>query len=321
MRAIVIEGAKGASEYQLWDQMVQEKCPGLQHYLGLRWGVCPASGNGGILTCLDLLLRLAKHDYTYDGLDTDILVCYDTTVNSKIKEDFLSAYGQWYNDRFKNTNTTDKELSCVGLQGTIRIHLVRYYCFEDCLLLSTILLDWVYSKERQQDVDKLLLASLDEYKKIHSKFLRNRETERHVFEKHKDSYVNLEKWYSSRGYGDITKCTMEMIASKLLSDITERTYFHVNKKSLASCWTCDCLANCDLDEVYQAWLGRNDPNIKRRFEERECGLFFCKLNTQKKIDELMKSSVMLREVATNNTWLFEQRPERRYSKDYNQNCL
>ena len=50
MRAIVIEGAKGASEYQLWDQMVQEKCPGLQHYLGLRWGVCPASGNGGILT-------------------------------------------------------------------------------------------------------------------------------------------------------------------------------------------------------------------------------------------------------------------------------
>lgn len=64
MRAIVIEGAKGASEYQLWDQMVQEKCPGLQHYLGLRWGVCPASGNGGILTCLDLLLRLAKHDYT-----------------------------------------------------------------------------------------------------------------------------------------------------------------------------------------------------------------------------------------------------------------
>lgn len=51
MRAIVIEGAKGASEYQLWDQMVQEKCPGLQHYLGLRWGVCPASGNGGILTC------------------------------------------------------------------------------------------------------------------------------------------------------------------------------------------------------------------------------------------------------------------------------
>lgn len=154
MRAIVIEGAKGASEYQLWDQMVQEKCPGLQHYLGLRWGVCPVSGNGGILTCLDLLLRLAKHDYTYDGLDTDILVCYDTTVNSKIKEDFLSAYGQWYNDRFKNTNNTDKELSCVGLQGTIRIHLVRYYCFEDCLLLSTILLDWVYSKERQQDASK-----------------------------------------------------------------------------------------------------------------------------------------------------------------------
>ena len=45
-------------------------------------------------------------------------------------------------------------MSCVGLQGTIRIHLVRYYCFEDCLLLSTILLDWVYSKERQQDASK-----------------------------------------------------------------------------------------------------------------------------------------------------------------------
>ena len=154
MKAIVIEGAQGASEYQFWDKLVIEKFNSSQES---KWGVYPAGGCGNIFHVLDSLASLAKKDYMCDHIETDILICYDTTVNSRLREDFLADYNEWITNQFQ------AELN--GLERVIRFHLVSYYCFEDCLLLSNNLLLWVYSENRRKKIDGMLLNSLKEYKK------------------------------------------------------------------------------------------------------------------------------------------------------------
>ena len=295
MKAIVIEGAQGASEYQFGDKLVIEKFNSSQES---KWGVYPAGGCGNIFHVLDSLASLAKKDYMCDHIETDILICYDTTVNSRLREDFLADYNEWITNQFQ------AELN--GLERVIRFHLVSYYCFEDCLLLSNNLLLWVYSENRRKKIDGMLLNSLKEYRNIHLDFISKGITEKVVFSRFRKNYRNLEAWFKSRGSGDITTASMEQIAGKLLLDLTLNSYFRTDKKRLSRCWLYTCYIDCKLDKVYQAYLERvDDPDIKRRLEERECGLFYAKLDSQEKIECLIESSAMLSDIINNNSWLLQ----------------
>ena len=283
---VLIEGKPNCCEHQLWELLRQEIFTGVD-------GILCASGYKGITHILNMLNQSIE-----EKGNIRVLVCFDTTAFPKNVASLKKQLRQW-----EKSNQKSQMSVCYTDE----------YCAEDCLLLFSKLYEWLFPDGKPRQDKKYISQIFEHYRSA-------------------SVYKTSEEWqddpellaYSEMVYGKGVAVSSEILAARILLQLTKHTVLETNKGCLGKCWYCSCINDCDLSIHSQIAQKKSDREFdglcswqshQAFFNHYECGLFkkrnavamhLKQLNfscTHFKISELVDHTPMLSQLKANYPWL------------------
>lgn len=309
MIALIIEGAKTASEAKFWRFIAEQRFTTISD--NPKGRIYYSDGADNIPNVLRQVYQDCYNDFATTGDSSHALILLDSTIDTVSYQKRIDRIGTW-----RATHNYDNA-------SYLSISYASYYCFEDCLLLFDEFLDWLFSKDTRIlsfgypiGVEDLLFKAYLEYISV------PRAEKKKLFCEVCESYPNLKSWViKSSDRISFNTASFEAVAGILLEDITKNTYFRTDKTHLGKGWTSNCfeLTECelqqfDVEKVYRKKTGEfkelkgeSLQAVKALIEKgnRQCGLYEIGFKSRhQKANELISKSPMLANIANKCPWLY-----------------